>query len=257
MLHDIILFSVGTLVGAMNAIAGGGMLIGFPAMLAVGIPPIVANATTGLIVLPGNLASLIGYRKYLRRVPRQYLWLIVPVMLGAAIGTHLLRNTSSRSFADIVPELILFAVILFAFQPFLYRYLHQHIHGPVRFRKYVRPLFFIGLAILPVAIYGGYFGAGLGFIMLSFLSFTGLHEHIHRMNALKLVMTTSVAVTVLVTLWTSGLIDWRHGIVMGAGTLLGGYVGTVGTQKVSTHAIRIFIVAIGLVSVAYLGLRSY
>jgi uncharacterized membrane protein YfcA len=257
MLHDIILFSVGILVGAMNAIAGGGMLIGFPAMLAMGIPPIVANATTGLIVLPGNLAALMGYRKYLRRVPRQYLWLVLPVVLGAAIGTYLLRHTSSRSFADIVPELILFAVILFAFQPFLYRYLHRHIHGPARLRKYIRPLFFIGLAILPVAIYGGYFGAGFGFIMLSFLGFTGLHEHIHRMNALKSVMTTSVAVTVLVTLWTSGLIDWHHGIFMGAGTLLGGYVGTAGTQKVSTHAIRMVIVVIGLISAAYLGLRSY
>lgn len=257
MSHDFILFVVGIVVGTMNAIAGGGMLIGFPVLLALGTPPIVANATTGLIVLPGNLAALVGYRKYFRRVPRQYLWLIIPVILGAGFGTLLLRNTSSRAFANIVPELILFAVILFAFQPFLYHYLHKRLHGPVRLRRYVRPLFFVGLAILPIAIYGGYFGAGFGFIMLSFLGFTGLHEHIHRMNALKTIMTTCVAVTALATLWTSGLIDWRQGLIMGAGNLIGGYFGAVGTQKVSSHAIRIFIVAVGLVTAAYLGLRSY
>lgn len=256
-MHDIVLFGLGIIVGAMNAIAGGGMLIGFPALIALGLPPIVANATTGLIVLPGNTAALIGYRKYLQRVPAQYLWLIIPVVLGASIGTTLLRNTSSRAFANIVPELIIFAVILFAFQPLLYRYLHQHLHGPVRFRRYMRPLFFVGLAVLPVAIYGGYFGAGFGFIMLSFLGFTGLHEHIHRMNALKSVMTTAVALTVLVTLWTSGLIDWRAGVIMGAGSLIGGYFGAIGTQKVSTHAIRIFIVVVGLVAATYLGLRTY
>jgi uncharacterized protein len=257
MLHDIILFSVGIIVGAMNAIAGGGMLIGFPVLLGLGLPPIVANATTGLVVLPGNLAAMTGYRKYLRRVPGQYLWLVVPVIFGAAIGTTLLRNTSSRSFANIVPELILFAVILFAFQPFLYNYMHRHLRTPVRLRAYMRPLLFVGLAILPIAIYGGYFGAGFGFIMLSFLCFTGLHEHIHRMNALKSVMTTCVAITALATLWTSGLIDWHAGLVMGAGNLIGGYFGAVGTQKVSTHAIRIFIVIVGLITAAYLGLRSY
>jgi uncharacterized membrane protein YfcA len=256
-MHDLILLAVGVIVGAMNAIAGGGMLVGFPVLLALGIPPIVANATTGLIVLPGNLAALIGYRKYLQRVPRQYLWLIIPVVAGAILGTTLLRNTSSSVFANIVPELILFAVILFAFQPFLYSYLRQHIHSPARLRRYVRPLFLISFAILPVAVYGGYFGAGFGFIMLSFLGFTGLHEHIHRMNALKSVMTTCVALTALAMLWTSGLIDWHHGLVMAAGNALGGYFGAVGTQKVSTHAIRIGIVCIGLTTATYLGLRSY
>lgn len=255
--HDIILLAVGILVGAMNAIAGGGMLIGFPVLLAVGLPPIVANATTGLIVLPGNLAALVGYRKYLRRVPPVYLWLVVPVIFGAAIGTVLLRNTSSRVFANIVPELIILAVALFALQPFLYGYLHKNIHTPPKLRRYVRPLLLTGLAILPVAVYGGYFGAGFGFIMLSFLGFTGLHEHIHRMNALKTVMTTGVAITALVTLWTSGLIDWHHGLVMAAGNLVGGYYGAVGTQKVSSHVIRIFIVAVGLVTATYLALRTY
>jgi uncharacterized membrane protein YfcA len=257
MLHDIILFSVGIVVGVMNAIAGGGMLIGFPVLIAVGIPPIVANATIGLIVLPGGVASTYGYRKYLERVPGRYLWLIVPAVIGSVIGAIMLRNTSHTTFAEIIPLLILFAVALFAFQPFLYSYLHKHLHGPVSVRRRIGPLFVIALAVLPLAIYGAYFGAGFGFIMLSFLGFTKLHNHLHRMNALKTSLAVVVALTALISLANSGLIDWRHGIVMGAGTLVGGYTAAVSTQKVSTTYIRAFIIVVGLVAAAYLGLRSY
>lgn len=257
MLHDVILFSVGVAVGAMNAIAGGGMLIGFPVLIAVGIPPIVANATIGLIVLPGGIASTYGYRKYLARVPGRYLWLVVPAVIGSVIGAILLRNTSHDTFAEIIPLLILFAVGLFAFQPFLYRYLHQHLHGPASIRRRIGPLFVIGLAVLPLAVYGSYFGAGFGFIMLAFLGFTRLHNHLHRMNALKTSLAVVVALTALISLANSGLIDWHHGVVMGAGTLLGGYTAAVGTQKISTTYIRAFIIAVGLVAAAYLGMRSY
>ncbi len=254
---DIILFAVGIIVGGMNAIAGGGMLIGFPVLLALGISPIVANATTSIIVLPGNIAALFGYRRYLKRVPRQYLLLVIPAVIGAAIGAMLLRNTSHTAFAEIVPILLLFAVGLFAFQPFLYNYLQQHLHGPTYLRRRIGPLFIVALAVLPLAIYGAYFGAGFGFIMLAFLGFTRLHNHIHRMNALKSAMAICVAATALIFLAGSHLIDWHHGLVMGAGNLIGGYTAAVGTQKISNHAIRIFIVAIGLISAAYLGFRSY
>lgn len=257
MLHDTILFGVGIVVGAMNAIAGGGMLIGFPILLATGLSPLIANATSYLVVLPGNLAASIGYRKYLRRISRRYLLLIIPTILGATLGTVLLRNTPHTTFAEYIPWLLLFAVALFAFQPFLYSYMHRHLHGPVAFRKRVGPLFVVGLAVFPLSIYGGYFGAGFGFIMLSFLGFTKLHNHLHRMNALKNVCVIFVSATALLLLLNSGLINWRYGFVMGAGNLIGGYYGAVLTQKVSTHAIRIFIVLVGLVTATYLGLRTY
>jgi uncharacterized membrane protein YfcA len=257
MLHDIILLFVGFVVGGMNAIAGGGMLIGFPVLLAVGIPPIVANATISLIVLPGGVASTFGYRKYLKRVPIQYLWLVVPAVIGSVSGAVLLRNTSHSTFAEIIPLLILFAVALFAFQPFLYQYLHRHIHGSTQLRKRVGPLFVVSLAVLPLAIYGAYFGAGFGFIMLSFLGFTKLHNHLHRMNALKTSLAVVVATSALLSLANSGLIDWHNGLVMGAGTLVGGYSAAVGSQKISTTYIRAFIIVVGLVTAVYLGLRSY
>jgi len=256
-MHDIFLFLAGIVVGAMNAIAGGGMLIGFPVLLAVGVPAISANATTGIVVLPGNLAASFSYRKYLKRVPRSYLLLLIPASVGASIGTLLLRHTSSNSFERLVPGLIFFAVFLFAFQPFLYKYIQKHLHGPKKFRQSVRPMYVVALAVLPLAIYAGYFGAGFGFIMLAFLSFTRLHDHLHRMNALKNITAIVISAVAIACLAGSGLIDWRHGLVMAAGNLFGGYAGAAYTQKVSSHAIRIIVVAIGVSTAAYLALRSY
>lgn len=257
MLHDIILFLTGIVVGGMNAIAGGGMLIGFPIMLATGMPALIANVTTNLVILPGNISSAYAYRRYLRIVPPQYLLLLIPVIAGAATGAFILGHTSANSFERLVPWLILFAVVLFALQPFLHFHIHRYLHGPKRQRQSLRPLLFIGLAILPLSVYGGFFGAGFGFIMLAFLSFTKLHAHMHRMNALKNLMTVFIAGTALLCLLSSGLIDWRHGLVMATGNLIGGYAGAVGAQKVSSHAIRIAVIVIGLCSAAYLGMTSY
>jgi uncharacterized protein len=257
MLHDIILFLVGIVVGVMNSIAGGGMLIGFPVLLAVGIPALTANATSNIIVLPGNISSAFGYRKKLRKVPKAYLILLIPAAIGAAIGALILRHTSSSSFEHLIPGLILFAVVLFAFQPLLYSQLHRHLIGPKRLRDNIQPLFIVGLAVIPLSIYGGYFGAGFGFIMLAFLGFTKLRDHIHRMNALKNVITVCIASVSLVCLYSSHLIDWRHGLVMGGGNLIGGYYGSIGAQKVSSHALRIIVIIIGLCTATYLGLRTY
>jgi uncharacterized membrane protein YfcA len=257
MLKDILLFGTGFLVGGMNAVAGGGMLLGFPILLATGMPAITANATSYLVVLPGNIAAGFGYRKYLKRVPRHYLLLLIPTVIGGFFGTYLLRNTSEADFAKIIPWLILFAVLLFAYQPFLYNYLHNHLHGPAKLRRQVRPLVIVGLAMFPLSIYGGYFGAGFGFIMLAFLGFTRLHDHMHRMNALKNISVTFLAGVSVISLFGSHLIDWRHGLVMAGGNLLGGYIGAIYIQKVSSHSLRVFIVVIGLAAAAYLGLRTY
>jgi uncharacterized membrane protein YfcA len=256
-MNEVFLFVVGIVVGAMNAIAGGGMLVGFPALLAVGLPAIVANASTSIIVLPGSISATYGYRKYLRRVPRQYLLLLLPAVVGAAIGSTLLRHTSPSRFEQFVPELILLAVVLFAFQPVLYHQLHRHLHGPKRLRGSKQLLLITGLAVVPLALYGGYFGAGFGFIMLAFLGFTKLHDHIHRINALKNIITICIASTSLACLYSSHLIDWHHGLVMGAGCLLGGYFGSVLTQKIPSHIIRLIVIIIGLGTATYLALRSY
>jgi uncharacterized membrane protein YfcA len=253
MLQDIILFGVGILVGAMNAVAGGGMLLGFPVLLAFGLSPLVANITSNVMILPGSLSSAFGYRKYLRKLHRRYLVLLIPCTIGSGIGAVILRNTPSDKFQQIVPALVIFAVILFAFQPLLHFHLHRHIRNKHRSLK---PLFMISLAFFPVAVYGGYFGAGLGFIMLAFLGFTKLHE-IHQMNGLKNLASACIGLTSLICLYSTGLINWHYGLVMAAGSVTGGYYGAVLAQKISSHTVRIIVIVIGISTALYLGLRSY
>lgn len=252
-MHDIILFGAGIIVGAMNAIAGGGMLIGFPVLLAVGMPALSANITSNIVVLPGSLSSAWSYRKYIRRVPRRYLLLMVPCLIGSTIGALILRNTPGSRFQDLVPGLITFAVVLFAFQPLLHFHLHRHIHG--KSKKWL-PLVLISIALLPVAIYGGYFGAGFGFIMLAFLGFTKLHE-VHQMNGLKNLAGASIAIMSIICLYSTHLINWHYGLVMAAGGTIGGYYGGLLTQKIPSHIVRVIVIAIGVGTVIYLGIRSY
>jgi uncharacterized membrane protein YfcA len=253
MLQDIFLLGAGFIVGSMNAIAGGGMLLGFPALLAYGLSALTANATGPLVVLPGQFTSALGYRDYLRKVPRKYAWLLVPCVVGAAIGATLLKHTTGDQFERIIPGLLFLAVGLFAFQPFLHAYLHKHMRTR---SKRVKPLVIIGLALLPVGIYGGYFGAGLGFIMLAFLGFTKIHD-IHQMNAMKNVAATLMCAVCIVVLSQSSLIQWHAGLVMATGSALGGYAGSRYARRVSSHAIRLFIIALGFVTAAYLAFRSY
>lgn len=255
MLTDIVLLLVGVVVGGMNAIAGGGMLLGFPVLLAIGVPALAANATSNIVILPGQLASAYGYRKYLKTVPKQYLLLLPPCAIGAGIGAYILRNTSTTNFEQLVPGLILFAVVLFAFQPLLHFHLHKQLKQKSK-KKDNGPLLFIGLALLPLSIYGGYFGAGFGFVMLAFLGFTNLRD-VHKMNALKNIAASTMAVISIVILYSAHYIDWRHGLVMAAGTTIGGYGGSRVAQRIPSHTIRITVIAIGLVTASYLFLRDY
>ena len=252
-MHELIVFAVGIIVGAMNAIAGGGMLIGFPVLLAVGLSPLVANVTANVVLLPGQMTSAYSYRKYLKKLPSRYLLLLIPCLIGAAIGALLLRHTSSSQFQHLVPALIMFAVLLFTFQPFLQHHLRLHIAGK---RGSDKRLLLIALAVLPTAIYGGYFGAGFGFIMLAFLSFTKLHD-LHQMNGLKNLAGMTIAAVCIVVLYSTHLINWPIGLAMAAGNGIGGYYGARMSQRFSSHAIRIVVIAIGLVCATYLCLRAY
>lgn len=253
MLKDVVLFLVGIVVGSMNAIGGGGMLLGFPVLLATGLSPLVANITSNIVVLPGQITSAFGYRRYIKKLSPRYLILLASCLIGGAIGALLLRNTSDARFQDLVPILVLFAVLLFAFQPLLHFHLRRHIRG--RSQNF-RTLLIIALALLPTAIYGGYFGAGFGFIMLAFLSFTKLHD-IHQMNGLKNLAGTSIAFISIVCLFSTHLINWRYGLVMGVGNAIGGYAGARISQRYSSHVIRIVVIVIGFIAAGYLALRAY
>lgn len=250
---DVVLLLAGFIVGAMNAIAGGGMLVGFPIMIALGISPLVANATAYTVTLPGQLASAYGYVRYLRRIPRRYALLLIPTTVGAIAGSLTLRHTSANNFANIVPALILLGVLLFAFQPLLHFHLHRDLKGK---RRAWLTLILIGCAILPISFYGGYFGAGYGFLMLAFLGLTNLQDA-HLMNSMKNVSATFVSASAIACLYSSHFINWHIGLVMGAGSVVGGYMGSRGAQKVSGHWLRAGIVTIGVAAVICLGLRQY
>ncbi len=252
-MNEVILFLVGIVVGVMNSIAGGGMLIGFPLMLAVGMSPLVANVTGNLVILPGQITSAYGYRKFLRRLQKRYLLLLVPCIIGAAIGAFILRHTSSERFNQLIPGLILFAVLLFTFQPYLHFHLNRHMS---RKNKRLGSLVLIGLGMLPVAIYAGYFGPGFGFIMLAFLSFTSLKD-VHKMNALKNLAGASIATVCILILLPTHLFNWPLGIAMAAGNGIGGYPGSKLSMRFSSHAIRIVIIAIGFAAAGYLFFRAY
>lgn len=251
MITDILLCLVGVVVGAMNAIAGGGMLIGFPVMLALGIPPLVANASSNISGMVGQAASAFGYREYLRRIPRRYALLLLPVALGAGLGATALRQTTASEFDDLVPLLVLFGVGLFAFQPLLHFHLHLHVK---RRSQALVPLFIISAALLPISYYGGYFGVGYGFMMLAFLGLTNLKDA-HMMNAMKNVAAVVISIVSVIALHGSGLINWRVGAALGVGSIIGGYFGARGAQKVSSHTLRLSIITIGLLAVIYLSVR--
>ena len=250
---DIALVVAGFMVGAMNAIAGGGMLIGFPILVALGIPPLLANATANVVTAPGQLASAYGYREYIKRVPRRYAWLLLPIVLGAVAGALSLRHTSADNFAKLVPLLVLFGVGLFTFQPLLHFHLHSHLTGR---RRALLPIVLLGLAMLPLSYYGGYFGAGYGFMMLAFLGFTNLQDT-HMMNGMKNIAATFVAVSSIVCLFGSHLIQWREGAIMAVGAVAGGYLGARSAQKVSSQWLRGSIITIGMTAVVCLTLRQY
>jgi uncharacterized membrane protein YfcA len=253
MIKEILLFVTGIAVGGMNAIAGGGMLLGFPVLLLAGLSPLAANVTTTIIVLPGQISSAFGYREYLRKLSPRYLILLLPCMIGGAGGALLLRNTSNERFQEMVPVLILFAVLLFAFQPFLRHHLQLHLSKK---RGSIGGLYLIALGLLPTAFYGGYFGAGFGFIMLAFLSFTKLKD-IHQINGLKNLAGVSICTVAVICLFSSGKIDWHHGLAMSAGTAIGGYCGARLSQRVNSHVVRIIVLCIGFVAAGYLAFRAY
>lgn len=251
MLTDILLFLTGIIVGVMNALAGGGMLIGFPALVLFGVPPIMASATGAIITSPGQLASAFGYRKFLRKVPLFYAWLLVPCVIGASAGALILRHTSADHFANIIPVLVLFGVLLFAFQPLIHFHLHRHVKNK---SKRLLPIILIGIAFLPLTVYAGYFGAGYGFIMLAFLGFTSIKD-VHMMNGMKNITAVFISAASIVSLYSSHLIRWQVGFVMGGGAILGGYFGSRVAQKISSHWLRIIVILVGLAMAAYLGVR--
>ena len=231
--------------GAVNAIAGGGTLITFPALLAFGTPAVVANATSTLALVLGTAGSVYGYREPIRAVT-PWLRRFVPVsLLGGLLGSILLTQTGEQVFARLVPVLLLFATRLFLLQG-AFRRLAGLAEPTAATAPPHRAVWAAVLFQFCVALYGGYFGAGIGILMLASLGFLGL-THIHEMNGLKTVL--GLLINLVAALWFvwAGLIDWPRAGVMTVGALGGYFLGAHYAQRIPQQRVRQIIAAIGLV----------
>lgn len=239
-----------TIASAANAIAGGGTLLTFPALIGLGISPLVANATSTVALWPGSMSSMYGYRDALRDGRPWALAFAIPSMLGGALGAWLLVVTPERRFAALVPYLVLGATLVFLAQaPLLRLVAHRR---PVA--TTIAPSAAFIVAQFFVAIYGGYFGAAAGIVMLASLSLMGLTD-IHMMNGLKnwgAICFNGVAVLFFVL---SGLVNWPVAIVMSLGAAIGGWTGSRVAQRLPRERVRSLVGVIGLASAAWLFLR--
>lgn len=230
------------LAGMMNAIAGGGTIITFPLLIAFGMPAIQANATSTLALLVGIGGSLYGYRSTLRTV-RPWIKRFSPVsIVGGLLGAWLLTRTSEQFFSHLVPYLILFATVLFLLSNFLRRLTGFDGNAPVIHSAHVTAAIIVQFG---VAIYGGYFGAGIGILMLATLGLIG-HSNIYEMNTIKTVLGALINVVAALYFVWAGLVIWPQMLVMTIGAAIGYYGGSTFSTRIPQGQVRILIVLIGL-----------
>lgn len=242
--------------GVVNAVAGGGSIVVYPIMLALGIPPISANATASTVVWPGSASSALGYRHYIKTVPKAYYRVLIPGFIGGLIGAILLARTSNDTFQYIVPWFILGGVLLLLFQPQIHRWLSS---GKALRFEHLHPLLItiiMGLLVTALSIYGGYFGAGLGVIMLAFFGITGL-KSIHEMNGMKNLMTLSINAVAIAYFVGKGLIAWQVVPFFVIGNIVGGWIGANYSTHLHAIVIRHIVIWSGLAIAAYLFTMQY
>jgi uncharacterized membrane protein YfcA len=234
---DLILILVaGFLGGLLNAIAGGGTFITFPALVFIGIPEIAANATSTVAAMPGYLSAAIGFRKDIAELDRKLLLrLTLWSMLGGGIGSGLLLISSNEAFAILIPFLLLGATLVFLRGA-------QIREWAARQRGAVTA--FGAGTMIPVAIYGGFFNGGLGIVLLALFSMWGM-TNLHAMNGLKCWLSFALSVVSFVIFAIGGKVVWIPALVMGLGTILGGLAGAPVARRIPMPVLRKLIAAVG------------
>ena len=230
--------------GLINAVAGGGTLVTFPTLLLFGTAPLVANATSTVALVIGTFGGVFGYRRQLAAV-RSWLWrLLPPSLIGGGLGSWLLTHTSDRTFSRLVPFLILFATILFLAQGLIRRKTAASAEAPSS--KAIAAAIAFQFA---VGVYGGYFGAGIGILMLASLGLMGLTD-IHQMNGLKTVLGSLINLVAALWFIGAGIVDWPRAGVMTVGAVAGYLLGSHYSQRIPQTRVRQLVTAIGLVIAA-------
>ena len=248
----IFIFLAGVLGGALNAVAGGGSFIGLPALMFTGVGAIAANATNTVALWVGVTASTGAYRKHLDISRRVMIPLAISSVIGGVAGAYLMLHTPAPMFLRVLPWLMLGATLLFVFGGRLSR----SSGGSLAHDASTSALAIATLFELVVAVYGGYFGGGVGIINLAMLAALGMTD-IHAMNALKVVLGGIINGIAVVTFIVAGAVVWKEGAIMIVGAIFGGYFGAHYAQKVAGKHIRWFVIAVGTAMSAYFFWKGY
>ena len=244
----LLLFIASALASALNSVAGGGSFLTLPALFFAGVTPIVANATSTVVLWPGTLSSMIAYRRELAATPRKWLVLLSVVSLvGGFVGAVLLVRTSDTSFMRLLPWLMLVAAVTFTFGGLVRR-------TPASPDAHRAGMILVSVLQFILSVYGGYFGGGMGIMMLASFSLAGM-VHIHQMNALKTLMGVAINGLALLTFIVTGTVEWRFAWVMIAGSILGGYFGAALARTIDPKSVRLLVIVIGWTMTIYFFIR--
>lgn len=253
----VFLCSAALVAGAINSVAGGGTLLTFPALTWILGPSaasaVIASATSTVALFPGSLAATWGYRREIVSQRRWIMPLMVPSLVGGSLGTWLVVSQKDAIFQEMVPWLILLASALFLLQPTISRWTGIGGH-------HVMPTTTTMACIIAfqslIALYGGYFGAGIGILMLSSLALIGISD-IHHMNALKSLLASAINGTSVAVFVYNGKVDWSYAVPMIFAGIAGGFIGASIARKLDQNAVRWVVVCIGFGLATYYFTRVY
>jgi len=252
-LSYVLIAAAALVAGVINSMAGGGTLISFPTMVWLGRPPIMANATNAVALWPGSLSAMFGYRDDMRRVRRWLYLLTIPSVAGGALGAILLLHTTEKTFSRLVPFLILGATLLLAAQELISRKLN--LIAKAHENPTAGWVVFVFTFQLLVGLYGGYFGAGMGILMLAALGFIGLTD-LHEMNGLKNLLAVGINGVAAIYFAISGAVLWKDTVVMALAAIAGGFAGAKLAKRLGRRFVRGAVVFIGLTMTVALFLKN-
>ncbi len=246
-----LLAGAGALAGMVNAIAGRGSLISFPALLAVGYPAVPANVTNTVALWPGYVGGALGYTSMLRARARDLVALAIAALVGAAVGAAILLTTSAAVFRSLVPYLILASCLLLAVQPSVARLVRRLSNRP----DGSHPPLALHVLVFAASMYGAYFGAGLGVMLLAMLGLL-MRETLGELNGIKNVLSLLINSVALVAFALLGPVQWTAVLIMAATSLGGGYAGALVARRIPPMLLRVSVVVFGVVVAGWLLVRG-
>lgn len=268
LMNILILFGAAILGGTLNGVAGGGTFLTLPSLLYVGVAPIEANATSTIALWPASAAATWALRKELRRLNKRLLLVLgITGFIGGTAGALLLIKTSQATFTQLIPYLLLIATVLFTLSPLVNARIKQRVAARQKaaagetssqiaapneggLRISWRSLSGIALLQLIIAIYGGYFGGGIGILTLATLGLIGI-EDLNEMNAVKNILVACINGVAVITFVIVGAVVWFDALVMITGSIIGGYGGVYFARKLDQRVVRVFVILVGCVMTIY------